>query len=419
MAGAVGLGLSAAVLSGGAKPARAAPQGLRHLVWVWQFSTDAEPNIVGARLLEHGLGIVLKSHDGMQWMSEYDKSPYAVSGPAQLAVLANYFETAGVPFHAWCVVHGEDPLREAKMAAEVLIAGARTLYLDIEPHSGFWSGSAADAVTFGKELRRLAPNGVVSLSIDPRPWMVTRLPMREFADFSDEISPQQYWRTFNTPANYTRFAETGFPVPQEGITPEFLFGVSDQVLPQFGRPLSHVGQGATPDANEWRRFLDLSYARGSNMASVWRYGVTTPEVLKVLRDVPPRVPVEAAPVAAVGVEAGIYVVQAGDTLGAIAARQGVSSQSLVELNGLGDPNYIYVGQQLKIPGTAVASAQSSGPGPQQQAPAPAANRSHTVESGDTLYAIAGKFGTTVDAIAQANSLANPDMLSIGQVLRIV
>jgi putative chitinase len=195
--------------------------------------------------------------------------------------------------------------------------------------------------------------------------------------------------------------------------------VSDQILPQFGRPLSHVGQGATPDANEWRRFLDLSYARGSNMASVWRYGVTTPEVLKVLRDVPPRVPVEAAPVAVAGGEAGVYVVQAGDTLGAIAARQGVSSQSLAELNGIGDPNYIYVGQQLKIPGTAVASAQGGGPSPQQQAPAPAATRSHTVQGGDTLYAIAGKFGTTVDAIAQANSLANPDMLSIGQVLRIV
>jgi LysM repeat protein len=419
MAGGLGLGLGAALLGKGAALVRAAPQGQRHLVWVWQFSTDAEPNIVGARLLENGLGIVLKTHDGQQWMSEYDKSPYAVSGPAQLAVLANYYETAGVPFHAWCVVHGTEPLREAKMAADVLNAGARSIYLDVEPHSGFWRGTPADAVAFGKELRRLAPNGMVSLSVDPRPWMISRLPMREFADFSDEISPQQYWRTFNTPANYERFAETGFPVPPEGVTPEFLYAVSDQVLTPLGRPLSHVGQGATPDANEWRRFIDLSFARGSNMVTVWRYGVTTPEVLRVLRDMPPRVPVEAAPVAAA--EAGVYVVQAGDSLSVIAARNGVSVQQLMDANGLSDPHYIYVGQQLKVPGTAVAAAQSGAPaGAPASQPAPAAtNRTHTVENGDTLYAIAGRFGTTVDAIAQANGLTDPDLLAIGQVLKIV
>ena len=152
------MGSVSAQLSSGAdqQPPSCSPS-LRHLVWVWQFTTDAEPNIVGARLLEHGLGIILKTHDGMQWMCEYDKSPYAVSGPAQVGVLANYFETAGVPFHAWCVLHGVDPMREAQMAAEVLDAGARSVYLDIEPHSGFWRGTPRTPSAFGKELRRLAP----------------------------------------------------------------------------------------------------------------------------------------------------------------------------------------------------------------------------------------------------------------------
>jgi hypothetical protein len=91
-------------------------------MWVWQFTADAEPNALSAKLRDHGLGIILKSHDGVTWMSEYDKSPYAVSGPAQWGVLANYFENAGVPFHAWCVVHGTDPMREAKMASDILSA---------------------------------------------------------------------------------------------------------------------------------------------------------------------------------------------------------------------------------------------------------------------------------------------------------
>src|SRR3972149_7958382 len=119
------LGLGGVFLNAGRRPKpTAAAATLNHLVWVWRFSTDGEPNFIGGRLRDHGLGILLKTHDGLQWMSEYDKSAYAVSGPAQVGVLANYFESAGVPFHVWAVVHGVDPMREAKMAADVLAAGA-------------------------------------------------------------------------------------------------------------------------------------------------------------------------------------------------------------------------------------------------------------------------------------------------------
>src|SRR5690606_5804145 len=94
-----------------------------HLAWVWQFSTDSAPDKIGAKLRDHGMGIILKTHDGVTWMSEYDKSPYAVSGPEQVQTLATYFEEAGVPFHAWCVVHGARPEREAQMAAAVALSG--------------------------------------------------------------------------------------------------------------------------------------------------------------------------------------------------------------------------------------------------------------------------------------------------------
>lgn len=45
-------------------------------------------------------------------------------------------------------------------------------------------------------------------------------------------------------------------------------------------------------------------------------------------------------------------------------------------------------------------------------------RTHTVVSGDTLYTIAIQYGTTITAISEANDLANPDDLDIGQVLII-
>ena len=43
---------------------------------------------------------------------------------------------------------------------------------------------------------------------------------------------------------------------------------------------------------------------------------------------------------------------------------------------------------------------------------------HTVESGEVLSSIARKYNVTVEAIVQANQLANPDDLDVGQVLII-
>jgi hypothetical protein len=265
---------------------------LRHLVFVWKFSVDGKPNVIGTVLKRNNLGILLKTHNGVEWMSKYDKSPFAVTGPDQIAALARYYEEAGVPFHAWSVVKGIDVAREAQMAAEVLQAGARSLVLDVEPHGGFWEGTRADAVKYGRDLRRLAPRGHIVLSVDPRPWAMEQLPMREFAVFADEIAPQQYWHSFDTPASRQSFAHVGFPVPPRGVTPEFLNDLSARTLDAYGLPLSPTGQGATNDLGTWRRFIDHAYGLGARVVSCWRFGVTRKPVFRLLRRTPPR---QAAP----------------------------------------------------------------------------------------------------------------------------
>jgi LysM repeat protein len=422
---AAGAAAAAGALFGGRtlKPLKASAQtnvdGPRHLAWVWQFSVDGAPNVIGAKLREHNLGILLKTHDGVEWMSEYDKSPYAVSGPRQIETLVRYYEDAGVPFHAWCVIKGIDPIREARMAADVFGAGVRSLFLDLEPHDGFWRGTTADALTFGNELRRLQPNAWVVTSIDPRPWVLARVPIMEFASFSQLIAPQQYWRTFNTQANYDRFAETGMPVPPGGVTPEFLNEVSRAMLAPLGRDLVPVGQGATSDSGEWHRFIDHAYSTGVRVVSTWRYGVSEAGVFSILRDKPAIVPpAPAAPEAAAGGATEVYVVQPGDTVGKIAAMYGTTVEAIVQANGLADPNLISVGQQLIIPvpggGGGVSIAAASAPAPS----APAAT-TYTVQPGDTLSGIAARHGTSVGHLANINGLANPNLLSVGQVLRLV
>ena len=45
-------------------------------------------------------------------------------------------------------------------------------------------------------------------------------------------------------------------------------------------------------------------------------------------------------------------------------------------------------------------------------------QTYTVQAGDTLNVIAQRFGTSVQAILALNSLTNPDLLEVGQVLQI-
>lgn len=96
-----------------------------------------------------------------------------------------------------------------------------------------------------------------------------------------------------------------------------------------------------------------------------------------------------------------YVVRSGDTLWLLAQRYNTTVDAIKNLNGLSS-NDLSIGQILKIP-TAGA--------------APAPYFEYTVRSGDTLWLLAQRYGTTVDAIKNLNNLSS-DILNIGQVLRI-
>ena len=99
----------------------------------------------------------------------------------------------------------------------------------------------------------------------------------------------------------------------------------------------------------------------------------------------------------------VHVVSWGDTLFSIAARYGTSVNALIQANGLRNADVIYVGQRLVISGGA--------PVP------PLNNAAYTVQSGDTLFSIATRNGTTVAALMQANGLYNY-WIFVGQVLKI-
>jgi hypothetical protein len=263
-------------------PQRGRASGARNLVWVWQLSRDGPPEQIASVLAQYNLGILLKTHDGTDWMSRYDASPYSVWGPDQVAVLASYYETYGVPFHAWCVVKGLDPEQEAEMCAQVVAAGARSLTVDLEPHEGFWQGTPEAALAFGREFRRQQPGATLYVSLDPRPWVLSNVPLAEFASLAQGFVPQIYWETFNSSDNVVRFESSGFPPGKEGITPEFLLNVSRSLLGRYGRPIQPAGQGASRDTAAWNRFLNAARGAGILTVSAWRYGVMSGDVWRLL-----------------------------------------------------------------------------------------------------------------------------------------
>jgi LysM repeat protein len=102
----------------------------------------------------------------------------------------------------------------------------------------------------------------------------------------------------------------------------------------------------------------------------------------------------------------VHVVQRGETLYSIARRYGVSVEAICVANAIADPSRIYVGQQLVIPVSGGAPAPAPGGG------------THVVRQGENLYRIALRYGTTVTALAQANAIADPSQIRVGQTLII-
>jgi hypothetical protein len=262
---------------------RPMPQ-MPHLAWVWRFDADGDRRQIRSTLLQHGMGILFKTHDGTNWMP--DVGGKKNGSPEQVGQMARYFERAGVPFHAWCNVLGEDPVKEARMAASVLAAGARSLTLDLEGGPGFWVGSKKDAVTFNKELRRWQPDAWIMAAPDARPWEIDTIPIDEFAPYMDGFAPQTYWSFFNGPANRRLYKEH-FRDPGQAISPGYVVEAAIERLGRYDLPIYPIGDGTTSNSGEWREFIVESQARNAPALSVWRYGVTDQRVWGWLQDSPP------------------------------------------------------------------------------------------------------------------------------------
>ncbi|WP_164508428.1 LysM peptidoglycan-binding domain-containing protein [Lacticaseibacillus baoqingensis] len=96
-----------------------------------------------------------------------------------------------------------------------------------------------------------------------------------------------------------------------------------------------------------------------------------------------------------------YTVKAGDTLSQIALDQNSTVSELASTNNITNQNLILVGQKLKL-----------------KTATPAADTTYTVKAGDTLSQIAVEHNTTVANLVSYNQLSNPDLILVGQTLKL-
>lgn len=186
-----------------------------------------------------------------------------------------------------------------------------------------------------------------------------------------------------------------------------------RAVPTATRPATHVVRaGETVSAIAERfglRTVDVLTWNGLS----WRSVIYPGQTLRLHGPTTPAsAPAAPAPAPAA---ARTHTVVAGDTVFGIARANGTTVDAVLAANGLSRSSVIHPGQRLVVgrssPATSLAPSPST-----PAAAAPAASATHTVVAGDTIFAIAAKYGTTTRSVFALNSLGADSIIYPGQKL---
>jgi len=198
---------------------------------------------------------------------------------------------------------------------------------------------------------------------------------------------------------------------QYGTTPSALAaanGLGDANRIVAGTVLVIPGRGtATPAATSH------VIARGETLQVIARrYGTSVTALVQANRVSNPNlivagrtITIPVAGSAGGAAPAGAHTVTAGETLSQIARRYGLSTSQLVGANGIANPNLVRAGARLAIPSAGSGGAPAGSPSASNGQTGVAGT--HTVRSGESLAAIARRYGIPIVALAAANGIPEP------------
>ncbi len=116
-----------------------------------------------------------------------------------------------------------------------------------------------------------------------------------------------------------------------------------------------------------------------------------------------------------------YIVEAGDTLSAIAERFDTTVEAIMEANELTNPNDVFVDQELTIPGEEAATpTPTATPGGSSAGTGVPGVTTYEVQPGDSALAIATAFGVTLADLAAANDTTEEALnnINVGDILTL-
>lgn len=197
----------------------------------------------------------------------------------------------------------------------------------------------------------------------------------------------------------------------------------------------------------------LSDQNGAAISVVWNgatltVGAPVTPIPTTITPIPtaitPVTPVAATvtptPLPAINGLPGSHTVRLGEWLYCIGRAYHVSPDAIAQANGLWWPYFVFPNQVLRIPNvpwvnmpagpacqaqfstlTVTASPAPTTPAPVTLTPAPptpgvSCRATYLVQPGDTLYSIAGRYGTTYTEVARVNQISNPWLIYPGQQL---
>ena len=178
-------------------------------------------------------------------------------------------------------------------------------------------------------------------------------------------------------------------------------GLADPAVIYVGQVLLVPSGGEQPQPPS-DALVHVVQAGDTLFSIAWRYGTTVSELARLNNIANPwyiYVGQQLVIPSKENADERVYVVQPGDTLTTIALRHDTTVQTLMLLNHIRNPWWIYPGQRLLLP-----------------ASQPRPGRIYIVIAGDTLFSIAWRHGITVEALAGANGVTAPWVIYIGQQL---
>lgn len=109
-----------------------------------------------------------------------------------------------------------------------------------------------------------------------------------------------------------------------------------------------------------------------------------------------------------------HVIAEGDTMYKIAGKYGIKVSELCRLNNMQETDILQIGRKLLVKSKSTSTKQQTSTKPKQNT----TGQYHTIEEGDTLYKIAGKYNTKVSELCRLNNIQETTILQIGMKLRV-